>query len=274
MDDVGNLTDFRAYTSGVPQGSTPAPILFAVYIDSLTRIFRHCASTHMMFADNLQIYLQCPPSEINSTIAKLNEEAQSVANWAHDNGLMLNISKTKAILFAFDQNLMRIPWDLCSRIVLEGTEIRFEDCVKNLGLSMYRSLSWRNHVSVISSRVHGVLHRLRSAAGFLPADIKKILVNTVCCKSSFLNDLDIMTTLPQATTISINSFIFSSPNFSAPHTTFCSSSTAVTSSITTARASTMIFSTRRRLSAAPRAGPFSTLRQRRRRITSSHGAGA
>ncbi|CAB0041556.1 unnamed protein product [Trichogramma brassicae] len=179
MDDVGNLTDFRAYTSGVPQGSTPAPILFAVYIDSLTRIFRHCASTHMMFADDLQIYLQCPPSEINSTIAKLNEEAQSVANWAHDNGLMLNISKTKAILFASDQNLMRIPWDLCSRIVLEGTEIRFEDCVKNLGLSMYRSLSWRNHVSVISSRVHGVLHRLRSAAGFLPADIKKILVNTL-----------------------------------------------------------------------------------------------
>ncbi|CAB0036344.1 unnamed protein product [Trichogramma brassicae] len=51
-----------------------------------------------------------------------------------------------------------------------------------------------------------------------------------------------MTTLPQATTSSINSFIFSSPNFSAPHTTFCSSSTAVTSSITTARASTMIFS--------------------------------
>ncbi|CAB0042608.1 unnamed protein product [Trichogramma brassicae] len=214
---------------------------------------------------NLQIYLQCPPSEINSTIAKLNEEAQSVANWAHDNGLMLNISKTKAILFAFDQNLMRIPWDLCSRIVLEGTEIRFEDCVKNLGLSMYRSLSWRNHVSVISSRVHGCHTRLTfrhpgssvnpSAASFniIDEDLLQVpqscaldyataLSARVCCKSSFLNDLDIMTTLPQATTISINSFIFSSPNFSAPHTTFCSSSTAVTSSITTARASTMIFS--------------------------------
>ncbi|KAL7307558.1 hypothetical protein TKK_0000250 [Trichogramma kaykai] len=178
MDDVGNLTDFRAYTSGVPQRSTPAPILFAVYIDSLTRIFRHCAATHMMFADDLQIYLLCPPSEINSTIAKLNEEAHGVASWAHENGLVLNISKTKAILFASDQNLMRIPWDHCSRIMLEGTEIPFEDCVKNLGLLMYRSLSWRNHVGVILSRVHGVLHRLRSAAGFLPSDIKKILVNT------------------------------------------------------------------------------------------------
>ncbi|XP_014234989.1 uncharacterized protein LOC106657827 [Trichogramma pretiosum] len=29
MDDVGGLTAFRKYTSGVPQGSTPAPILFA-----------------------------------------------------------------------------------------------------------------------------------------------------------------------------------------------------------------------------------------------------
>ncbi|CAB0044051.1 unnamed protein product, partial [Trichogramma brassicae] len=178
MDDVGNLTEFRAYTSGVPQGSTPAPILFAVYIDSLTRIFRYCAATHMMFADDLQIYVQCPPSETNATIAKLNEEAHSVASWAHENGLVLNVSKTKAVLFASDQNLMRIPWDLCSKIVLEGTEIPFEDCVKNLGL-MYRSLSWKNQVSVISSRVYGVLHRLRSAAGFLPPDIKKILVNTL-----------------------------------------------------------------------------------------------
>ncbi|KAL7298608.1 hypothetical protein TKK_0008378 [Trichogramma kaykai] len=51
-----------------------------------------------------------------------------------------------------------------------------------------------------------------------------------------------MTTLPQVTTSSTNSFTFSSPKFSAPCTTFCSSSTAVTSSITAAGGSTMIFS--------------------------------
>ncbi|CAB0042380.1 unnamed protein product [Trichogramma brassicae] len=63
-----------------------------------------------------------------------------------------------------------------------------------------------------------------------------------CCKASFLDDLDIMTTLPQVTPSSSNSFIFSSPNFSATHTTFCSSLTAVTSSITSAGGSIMIFS--------------------------------
>ncbi|XP_023314779.1 zinc finger protein 761-like [Trichogramma pretiosum] len=75
--------------------------------------------------------------------------AHSVASWAHDNGLVLNVSKTKAIMFAFDQNLMRVQWDLCSEIVLEGTETPFEDCVKNLGLMMHRSLSWKNHVIML-----------------------------------------------------------------------------------------------------------------------------
>ncbi|KAL7297016.1 hypothetical protein TKK_0009446 [Trichogramma kaykai] len=51
-----------------------------------------------------------------------------------------------------------------------------------------------------------------------------------------------MTTLPQVTTSSTNSFTFSSPQCSAPFTTFCSSLTAVMSSITVAGGSTTIFS--------------------------------
>uniref|UniRef100_A0ABD2W2Y5 Uncharacterized protein n=1 Tax=Trichogramma kaykai TaxID=54128 RepID=A0ABD2W2Y5_9HYME len=51
-----------------------------------------------------------------------------------------------------------------------------------------------------------------------------------------------MNTLPQVTTSSANSFTLASPRFSSPFTTFCSSLTAVTSNITGAGGSTMIFS--------------------------------
>ncbi|CAB0039264.1 unnamed protein product [Trichogramma brassicae] len=57
----------------------------------------------------------------------------------------------------------------------DGTVIPFEDRVVNLGLVM--SLSWDAHVRGISSRIHGVLHRLRAGAGFLPVNVKKMLVN-------------------------------------------------------------------------------------------------
>ncbi|CAB0041138.1 unnamed protein product [Trichogramma brassicae] len=177
MDDSGGLTAFGEYTSCVPQGSTPAPILFAAYTDTLTHALRHCTSTHMLFADDLQIYLQCPPAELDETIMRLNEDARFVSDWAHTNGLSLNVAKTRATLFASNQYLIRIDLNHIGTISLDGTVVPFEDRVVNLGLVMTPSLSWDAHVRGISSRIHGVLHRLRAGAGFLPVNVKKMLVN-------------------------------------------------------------------------------------------------
>lgn len=62
----------------------------------------------MLFADDLQFYIQCKPTDLHIAIAKLNEDAAAVVSWVKENGLVLNVSKTKAILFASVQYHMRI----------------------------------------------------------------------------------------------------------------------------------------------------------------------
>ena len=93
----------------------------------------------MLFADDLQIYIQCKPSDFESAIN--NEDAAAIVKWASDNGLILNVKKTKAILFASTQHHMRIAVSQISSIIIDGTIIPLESSVKNLGVTFTKDLT-------------------------------------------------------------------------------------------------------------------------------------
>ena len=62
----------------------------------------------MLFADDLQIYIQCHRADVNSAIPKINEDAEAIVRWCDSHGLLLNVAKTKAILLGLTENHMRI----------------------------------------------------------------------------------------------------------------------------------------------------------------------
>ena len=133
----------------------------------------------MLFADDLQIYFQCRFSEFESAISKLNEDAAAIVKWTSDNGLILNVRKTKATLFASIQHHMRIDVSLIPPIIVDGTIIPLESSVKNVGIIFTKDLTWNKHASSVTSRVHGVPHNLKFRGSFLGSAVKMMLVNAL-----------------------------------------------------------------------------------------------
>ncbi|XP_014235331.1 uncharacterized protein LOC106658042 [Trichogramma pretiosum] len=179
VDTDGVAAEFVECTSGVPQGSSPAPVLFAAYIDTVVAALRHCADTCMLFADDLQIYLSCEPADLNDTIGRLCEDAQAVLDWSRRCGLRLNAQKTQAIVVASDQRHMRMDMGACQSLVVDGVVVPFSPRVRDLGLVISNNLAWTAQVNQISSRVHGVLHRLRARARILPTSVRSMLVSSL-----------------------------------------------------------------------------------------------
>ncbi|XP_023248003.1 uncharacterized protein LOC111643917 [Copidosoma floridanum] len=151
----GVQTDFLPCTSGVPQGSSLGPILFLIVIDSILAVLSH--STGILFADDLQAYMQCRPSEIAGAVGRFNEDIGRVVAWASEFGLQLHFGKLRAMLLT--------TWKV----------IPLVSSVKDLGVTLSSDLLWNADVAAICSRVHGVLCRLRYQGGTLSFRLRAAL---------------------------------------------------------------------------------------------------
>ena len=76
------------------------PLLFSLYINDVQNLFHGESVGHILYADDLQVYIQVPRNLIEEGIARLSIIAGEVSNWAAGSGLRLNPSKTQAIYFA------------------------------------------------------------------------------------------------------------------------------------------------------------------------------
>ena len=179
INEIGDKSAFLGTSSGVPQGSSPGPILFAAVINSINNYLKFCKFSYHLFADDLQLFVQCPPSFLNNAVAHINEDAKGIINWADVHGLKINALKTKAIVFGSDINLKWIRSKSWDNIIIDGEIIQFSDKIKNLGVYMTPDLRWNSHISHISSNIHKVLHKLRARAWLFPKDIKIMLVSSL-----------------------------------------------------------------------------------------------
>ena len=83
----------------VPQGSVFGPILFWISMNNLKDNLRDNGTFRLLYADDLQIYVQVPINEIDYGIFRFSESAKRVSEWAQFNCLSLNTKKTQAIVF-------------------------------------------------------------------------------------------------------------------------------------------------------------------------------
>jgi len=61
---------------GVPQGSILGPLLISLYVNELPNILTKC-DVHM-YADDVQLYVSCPVSQINECVRVCNSELDKV----------------------------------------------------------------------------------------------------------------------------------------------------------------------------------------------------
>ena len=108
----------------------------------------------MIFSDDTQIYLNYLSSELNSGISRITHDVYVIASYARENSLQLNISKPKVLVSGSRAFVICIDHNTLPPIMVEGKTIPFVDKVRNLGVIMTASLSWRSHVMSVSKRVH------------------------------------------------------------------------------------------------------------------------
>ena len=94
-------------------------------------------------------------------MTEIQEDLQIVEQWMENNKLVLNLTKTKCMLFGTKQKLANASF----KIQLHGSDI---DRVRNfcyLGVILDEYLSWKEHVSKVCTKVNeclGLLSRIRS----------------------------------------------------------------------------------------------------------------
>ena len=127
---------------GVPQGSVIGPLLFLIFINDLPNTTKKLK--FYLFADDTNIYFES--QSLGNLCKKVNNELKYVKRWLDANKLMLNVSKSKYIIF--HSATSTIP--SCLSIKIDKKHIDRAKYVKLLGLLLDEYLSWKYHLSELA----------------------------------------------------------------------------------------------------------------------------
>ena len=94
----GHVAQVSSLSYGVPQGSVFGPILFILYTKPLSDLIQCHSIESQSFADDTQLQVSVPPSNIQSAISSLETCLSDIQTWMLENKLKLNNDKTEALL--------------------------------------------------------------------------------------------------------------------------------------------------------------------------------
>ena len=132
---------------------------------------------------------------MDAGIAHMQLNAQSVADWATENGLELNIKKTKVMIFGSLQYLTTLSKRAqpIAQIKINGITLPYVETVKNLGMLMTASLNWQPRIASITNKIYSTLSSLKFHRKSLSQTFSKNLIQTLAlphfdyCSIVFMN---------------------------------------------------------------------------------------
>jgi len=135
---------------GCPQGSVLGPILFNMYTSCIKEKLPSDAFL-TSYADDSYVVLK--DDNVEDLVMKTEACLSSHINHLEEIGMKVNESKTEIVLFGASQ-----PGVL---INVRGEAVGSKDCIKALGITIDKGLSWKPHVANIRSRVMKVIGGVR-----------------------------------------------------------------------------------------------------------------
>ena len=114
-----------------------------------------------MYADDSTLY-----TSATTMAATLNKELQLVSEWVARNKLVLNISKTKSIVFGTNHSLN--PKSQLN-LVMNNVEIEQVEVNKLLGVTLNCKLSWSKYVDTTVANMGRRLSIIKFCSAFLTA---------------------------------------------------------------------------------------------------------
>ena len=139
--------------SGVPQGSVLGPLLFLIYIDSITSVPLSEGSKISLYADDMMLY---KPISSSADLTNLQKDVDSIFEWSCSNFMVFNVTKCKSMLLSCKRNVTT------PTLTLDGCPLDFVREYKYLGILKSTDLSWKRHIEGICVKVKkfvGMLYR-------------------------------------------------------------------------------------------------------------------
>jgi hypothetical protein len=172
----GRTSSVSSIHCGVPQGSVLGPQFFSLYtVDVFSIITRHGFLVHG-YADDLQIYDHCIPSDSSFLTARFLQCIDDVRLWMSCNRLKLNASKTEFIWLGSSRRLSSCAFQ---PLLIGGNTINPSKTVRDLGVILDPSLSLSSHVSKLVSMSYYQIRQLRSIRRTLTMDSCHALVRAL-----------------------------------------------------------------------------------------------
>lgn len=167
-------------SSGVPQGSVLAPLLFAAQVGSLSAL--HSKTKLIKYADDFTLLIPYSRRNGSTFIECVKSEIDHIKAWCFDHNLMINDGKTKYLFFGSSN-----PSDgIIEVLPAEVAEL------KVLGITYQNTLKWDRHVDVITKaagrRVH-VLRYLRHIRSITKNDLVTVYKNYILSVLEFNSPL-------------------------------------------------------------------------------------
>ena len=165
-----SLSNRRYVDCGIPQGSCLGPLLYSIFTNDLPLAVKQASLT--MYADDSTLYYAASTcSELNQV---LTVELNRVYDWIRSNKLVLNPSKTAAMLFGSSKKLAQ---ESKLNLIIDGQHIQQVKKTKLLGVHLDGELSWSDHINKIAAKMGAGIGAARKFAPFLPP----LLLNQIVC---------------------------------------------------------------------------------------------
>ena len=163
-----NTSSTQKYVKyGVPQGSILGPLLFLLFINDLPL---HTNAMTDLYADDATFYeISKSKEEIER---KLQDAILKVASWCKQNGMVINIDKTKVMLITTRQRRSRIDDNI--QISLNNVQLINVEREKVLGVEIDNNLLWGEHVRKVTRKMSTNIWLLSKIKGFLSKEHRLI----------------------------------------------------------------------------------------------------
>ena len=149
------------------QGSVLGPLLFLIYINDFSLTISKIANP-ILFADDTSLIISnTSPEEFKSNISLVLIET---INWFQSNLLTLNCDKTHFLQF-----LTKKHNEIKMQIISSNTIITSINSTKFLGLITDSTLSWKDHIAGLTSKLNKACFAIRAIKPFMSLDVMKMI---------------------------------------------------------------------------------------------------
>ena len=167
----GHFSEPSVLECGIPQGSCLGPLMFTLYTNDLPLSVSN--STTEMYADDTSMYKAA--RSIAEITAALQPDLNMVLEWVIRNKLVMNVLKTKCMVFGSPRKLALLPSNSLNLVIGTDSIEQVKETVL-LGLHMDQSLTWNLHTNHVVAKQSKNIALLRRHAWAMSHEICKMVV--------------------------------------------------------------------------------------------------